>query len=91
MVQYYESLFKSVRGDREHIVNAAISAKVTNQANDHLTKLPSSEEIFTALMAIHPDKAPGPDGFSATFFHSNWSTVRKEIVSEIQLFSPLVS
>jgi len=86
VVQYYESLFKSVRGDREHIVNAAISAKVTDQANDHLTKLPSSEEIFTALMAIHPDKALGSDGFSTTFFHSNWSTVSKEIVSEIQLF-----
>jgi len=38
------------------------------------------------LFLIHPDKAPGPDGFSASFFHSNWSTVGPALILEIQNF-----
>ena len=38
------------------------------------------------LCAIHPDKAPGPDGFSASFFQSNWDTVGPQIILEVQNF-----
>lgn len=38
------------------------------------------------MFSIHADKAPGPDGFSASFFHSNWDSTGKEIVEEIQAF-----
>lgn len=40
----------------------------------------------TALFEIHPDKAPGPDGFSASFFQSNWTSIGPAITKEIQLF-----
>ena len=38
------------------------------------------------MFSIHPDKAPGPDGFSASFFQSNWEAVGPEITKEIQGF-----
>ena len=38
------------------------------------------------MFAIHPDKVPGPDGFSASFFQSNWTTVDPAITKEIQNF-----
>lgn len=38
------------------------------------------------MFSIHADKAPGPDGFSASFFHSNWDSTGKEIAEEIQAF-----
>lgn len=38
------------------------------------------------MFAIHPDKAPGPDGFSASFFLSNWEVVGPAIIKEIQHF-----
>ena len=38
------------------------------------------------MFSIHPDKAPGPDGFSANFFQSNWKAVGPAIIREIQSF-----
>lgn len=36
--------------------------------------------------SIHADKTPGPDGFSAAFFHSNWDSIGPDIVREVQDF-----
>lgn len=55
--------------------------------NSQLTTIPTILEIREAIFAIHPDKAPGPDGFSASFFQSNWDVVGpvlEGIVSENQ-------
>ncbi|XP_048596370.1 uncharacterized protein LOC106358899 [Brassica napus] len=55
--------------------------------NEELITIPSTAEIRTALFSIHPDKAPGPDGFSACFFQSNWDVIGPGICKEIQDFS----
>ncbi|CAA7035950.1 unnamed protein product [Microthlaspi erraticum] len=52
--------------------------------NANLTAEPTREEIREALFSIHPDKAPGPDGFSAGFFQSHWSVIGPKIVEEIK-------
>lgn len=54
--------------------------------NDKLIAIPSDVEIRNAIFAIHPDKAPGPDGFSASFFQSNWDSVGPAICHEIRSF-----
>ncbi|KAA3472641.1 reverse transcriptase [Gossypium australe] len=35
------------------------------------------EDIRTALLQMHPNKAPGPDGFHALFFQRFWDTLRE--------------
>ena len=54
--------------------------------NEELLKPPSSSEIKEAMFAIHPDKAHGPDGFSARFFQANWEVVGPSIIREVSLF-----
>lgn len=54
--------------------------------NDFLTQQSSPLEIKEALFAIHADKALGVDGFSASFFQTNWSVVGPSIICEIQAF-----
>lgn len=44
---------------------------VNDEMNDRLIKLPTAEEIKEAVFSIHADKSPRPDGFSASFFHTN--------------------
>lgn len=91
IAEYYGNLFKSTSihsssEDIRVIVNEAISPCITAEANTLLTAIPSNAEIREALFSIHPDKAPGPDGFSACFFHSNWITIGPAICKEIQEF-----
>lgn len=56
------------------------------RTNERLIEIPSPTEIRETLFEIHPDKAPGPDGFSAAFFHPHWDTVGPAICNEIQIF-----
>lgn len=57
--------------------------------NDLLIKLPSSEEIKNFLDGINTDKAPGPDGFSAGFFHTYWDFIGEDMCKEITRFFEL--
>lgn len=86
IVQYLNDLFTSTPGEREDIVNIALQPKVTAEENELLVRIPDPEEIKRAVFSIHADKAPGPDGFSAGFFHSNWESIGEEIILEIQGF-----
>lgn len=86
IVQYYQSLFTSMDGDRAETVTYALQRRVSDEDNERLISLPAAVEIRDAIFAIHADKAPGPDGFSASFYHSNWDTIRPDIVSEVQRF-----
>lgn len=54
--------------------------------NDALIVIPSDEEIRAASLAIHAEKAPGPDGFTAGFFHTYWQIVGPDLVKEIREF-----
>ncbi|XP_018479530.1 uncharacterized protein LOC108850504 [Raphanus sativus] len=83
---YFKEIFTSSGSSGLEVVKAAISPCISAPMNEQLTTIPSHVEIQEALFAIHPDKAPGPDGFSASFFQTNWEAVGPAIVSEIQIF-----
>lgn len=86
---YFQNMFVSPSGDRsgmEEIVFDALSPCISEETNLQLIDEPSSEEIRKAVFSIHPGKAPGPDGFSACFFQSNWAAIGPAIVGEIQEF-----
>ena len=46
----------------------------------------SREEITAAFMSLHPNKAPGPDGFNGLFFRSAWASIGEEIITGIKYF-----
>lgn len=83
---YYSKLFTSIPFNGEHIVHDALVPCITEEENEMLTAQPTCKEIQEATFAIHPDKAPGPDGFSAAFFQSNWDVTGPAIIQEIQQF-----
>ncbi|VFQ60129.1 unnamed protein product [Cuscuta campestris] len=47
--------------------------KVTEGQNRELLRPFCAEEIKSALFAMHPDKAPGPDGLNPAFFQCCWN------------------
>lgn len=83
---YFQTLFSSQPGDREEIVNHALQPIVTEEDNLSLIAIPSADEVKEAMFSIHADKAPGPDGFSAAFFHTHWKEIGPDITKEVQDF-----
>lgn len=51
-----------------------------------LCRIPDEEEVRFAIFDIHADKAPGSDGFSASFYQSFWSLLATDIYREIRRF-----
>lgn len=89
--KYFDTIFTSDRstGDMAltgSVVASAIKPSISDGENNRLCLIPDLKEIKYALFLIHPDKAPGPDVFSASFFHSNWDTIGATLVSEEQAF-----
>lgn len=83
MSRYFRTIFTSSNPQVAAIVNKALRQRISSSINEKLTAIPSDAEIREAMFAIHPDKASGPDGFSASFFQSNWPSVGPAICCEI--------
>ncbi|CAA7021818.1 unnamed protein product [Microthlaspi erraticum] len=69
---YFQDIFITRSPYCTATVCQAIKPCIREETNRILIAIPSNEEIRSALFAIYPDKAPGPDGFSARFFQTDW-------------------
>jgi hypothetical protein len=85
-ISYFQELFTA----RDNLaVTASIDAldrKVTDAMNQKLLEPFTVEEISAALNQMPPLKAPGPDGFSACFYQTNWATIHPEVCDAILHF-----
>jgi exonuclease III len=57
---------------------------VDEGSNRNLVAPVTAEEIKSALEGMEPDKAPGPDGFSARFFISCWDIIQKDLIRMVK-------
>lgn len=47
----------------------------SDESNADLANVPNDDEILRAIKSIEAFKAPGPDGYQASFYHKYWSIV----------------
>ncbi|XP_058725996.1 uncharacterized protein LOC131597309 [Vicia villosa] len=67
--RYFDTLFEARAGTYESVLNL-VHPVITNVDNVLLIALVLKEELYEALIQMHPDKSPGPDGFNPTFYQN---------------------
>ncbi|GKB71204.1 RNA-directed DNA polymerase, eukaryota, reverse transcriptase zinc-binding domain protein [Tanacetum coccineum] len=60
--------------------------KISHEDAENMIKEVTEDEIKEAMFDIGENKAPGPDGFTSTFFKKSWSVIGKDICLAIQDF-----
>jgi hypothetical protein len=61
----------------------AVPPRISPLMNQQLEAKISIQEIKDALSDMEPDKAPGPDGFTARFLQTCWQIVEKDLYKMI--------
>ncbi|KAK2655736.1 hypothetical protein Ddye_008788 [Dipteronia dyeriana] len=59
---------------------------VTDNDNENLCRIPSFAEIKDTVYSMDPNSAPGPDGFSGSFYQHVWELVVVYVVNFVQAF-----
>jgi hypothetical protein len=77
-INYFDQLFRANATTHEPILSL-IAPKVTQEDNDMLVAPITREELKEALFQMHPDKAPGPDGFNPAFYQHFWDLCGNDI------------
>lgn len=63
-----------------------VPVRVTDRMNESLLAPYTAQEIEKALFMMGANKAPGPDGFTAGFFQTHWSTVGQSVTNAVMDF-----
>ncbi|XP_056842911.1 uncharacterized protein LOC130495527 [Raphanus sativus] len=83
---YFNNIFSSNGNHDFSRLDSLLSCKVTDEMNQHLTGIPSDSEIREAAFSINGGKAPGPDGFSAKFYHAYWHIIGPDVTRDVRHF-----
>ncbi|CAM8908449.1 unnamed protein product [Rhodiola kirilowii] len=82
--QKFSEYFKDLLGQARLCSSVDVEAVaqghvVSSEQFRFLVRGAIDKEIWTALSCIGADRAPGPDGFSSSFFKRNWKILGKEL------------
>ncbi|XP_026430553.1 uncharacterized protein LOC113327591 [Papaver somniferum] len=57
---------------------------ITNEDQEMLDSIPTTEEIKKIVFEMNSDSAPGPDGFPGSFYKSCWDIIQLDLKNAIQ-------
>ena len=79
--------FSHLYNDEEQVSQGLMEEMVSDNPSlispevRHRIESPISEsKVKTAIWSLHPDKAPGPDGFPIHFYRTFWSLTKKYLL-----------
>ena len=81
--EYYKQLFSVQEQLEPDLVVEHVPARVTEAMNDQLTRPYTTDEVERALRLMKPNKAPGPDGFTAGFYQLHWDLLGNDVIRAV--------
>lgn len=82
ILDYFQNIF-TTEGSTEEDLTSIIEPRITNTQNALLTAPFVVEEIRTAVFAMAPNKAPGPDGMTPSFYQNFWTLLDSDVTNFI--------
>ncbi|XP_059070959.1 uncharacterized protein LOC131862033 [Cryptomeria japonica] len=86
-----EAYFKKILNAEEEKVDLSLAMlldavlKLVNKEDNQMLMQPfSEEEIRSAVLGLHPDKAPGLDGMPAIFYQKCWGFVKSDLMKVVE-------
>ncbi|XP_074349899.1 uncharacterized protein LOC141689493 [Apium graveolens] len=82
---YFQELFSTNQTQGEEVIDC-VTRSISTEKNRELIALVTTEEVKSAVFQMHPDKTPGPDGMTPTFFQKHWSIVGGDVIKLVREF-----
>ncbi|XP_048611432.1 uncharacterized protein LOC125585793 [Brassica napus] len=83
---YFRQIFESSNPEDIEEALAQVPTTITGAINENLTVPVTEWEVKLALFAMHPEKAPGPDGMTALFYQKFWDIVKDDLTLMVNNF-----
>jgi hypothetical protein len=87
--KFYKQLFGSQTRSTVSLSGGGgwrLQGRKTQADNEELTKPFTEEEVKKVVFEMRENSAPGPDGFSVSFYKSSWGTVKGELMNMVNDF-----
>ncbi|KAL5574782.1 hypothetical protein UlMin_016481 [Ulmus minor] len=83
--RYFQNIFSSSTPSMSDMdsVMSCVTPQVTREMNLQLIRPFTGDEVWRALMDMHPTKAPGPDGLPALFFQKFGGILGSDITKAV--------
>jgi len=75
---------KGIETGQQRYPLTVIPRLINEDTNNRLTREVTQQEIKEAFDQMNPDKAPGPDGFTARFYQQCWNIIKKDLTKMIK-------
>ena len=90
VVQVYKKLYKEPEGWRPAVEGLEFDC-IGEMERVWLERKFEREEILQVVRDLEGDKAPGPNGFTMTFYHHCWRIVEKDVLAVFDEFFNIIS
>ena len=83
---YFRQIFESSNPEEIEEALSEVSTTITGSINNDLVAPVTEWEVKLALFAMHPEKAPDPDGMTALFYQKFWDIVKEDLTHMVNQF-----
>ncbi|KAJ6380478.1 hypothetical protein OIU78_027942 [Salix suchowensis] len=85
-VTHFKNILSSSSSAHIRDISQCFPKRMSEEASNHVGRPITKEEIKEALFSISDGKAPGPDGFTASFFKQAWELINHDFTNDVLYF-----